>query len=366
MANHLCVQLRTSRGWLTRGVVSTRRRFGYSGDSVSIDPLEILAQEVGTRSILAVFGASPDIASPDGKYRYFIDTAEDFDPFNPFVARGGTIDVADADYFFEHLFDNLTPGTVFTITLSVELEETVDGQDDIRSSIQVLTCPEPPPIIEQTNNDAVTASFLWHLPFGQYTYFEVNFERYGQDQETETTDGPEITFERLFPDTEYTVTVRTVRVWEKEGVTKKSEPVSLTIKTIDLSALQIVVQDFGTNFINIVFGDVNQDAVYKVSIDPGNCPCGWREFDDFCYYIAHTNRLTYADAQVYCENKDGNLVSIISQEEEDFLAGCTENDPDTSDFGFWLGLNDIANKGVFVFEDGSSDALYSHDPANRK
>ncbi|XP_072046563.1 uncharacterized protein [Amphiura filiformis] len=313
--------------------------------TVSIDPLEILVQEVGTRSILAVFGASSGNADPNGKYRYYIDTAED-----TFVARGETLDVADADIFFDYQFDNLIPGTVFTITLSVEL---VDGQDDI-SMIQVLTCPEPPAILEQTNNDAVTAAFSWPLPFGQYTNFEVTFERPGQDPEMETTEDPEINFEHLFPDTEYTVTVRTVRVWEKEGVTKKSDPVSLTIETIDLSALQIVIQDFGTDFINIVFGEGIQDAVYEIFIDPGNCPCGWREFGDSCYYIAHTSRLTYADAQDYCENKDGNLVSIISQAEQDFLAGCTENDPDTSDFGFWLGLNDIANEGTFVFEDGST------------
>ncbi|XP_072046571.1 uncharacterized protein [Amphiura filiformis] len=317
----------------------------------SIDPMEILIQEVETRSILSLFGASPDNANPDGKYRFFINTEE-----VPFVARGGTLDVADANYFFPYEFDGLIPGTVFTVTLSVELEEPVDGQPDIRSSIEVLTCPEPPVIIERANNDAVTADFSWPLPFGQYTYFEVTFERPGENPETETTEDPEITFERLFPDMEYTVTVRTVRVWERENeddVTKKSEPVSLTIETTDLSALQIAIQDFGTNFINIVFGETIQDVVYEVSIDPGNCPCGWREFGDSCYYIGHARRSTYADAQNYCESKDGNLVSIISQEEQDFLDGCTGNDPDTSNFGFWLGLNDLANEGAFVFEDGS-------------
>ena len=39
--------------------------------------------------------------------------------------------------------------------------------------------------------------------------------------------------------------------------------------TADLSALQIAIQDFGPNSIDIVFGDTNQDVVYEVSIDPG-------------------------------------------------------------------------------------------------
>ena len=52
-----------------------------------IQPKEILAQKVGTDEILALFGASPDDADPNGKYRFFIDTAENIDPNNPFIAK---------------------------------------------------------------------------------------------------------------------------------------------------------------------------------------------------------------------------------------------------------------------------------------
>ena len=53
----------------------------------------------------------------------------------------------------------------------------------------------------------------------------------------------------------------------------------------------------------------------------GNCPCGWVEYGDQCYYISHTDRETYALAQDHCEAYDSNLASILSQEEQEFIAG---------------------------------------------
>ena len=58
--------------------------------------------------------------------------------------QGGTLKVEDASYFFKYLFDDLWPGTVFTITLSVELEELgPDGETNKQNSIEVLTCEYP-------------------------------------------------------------------------------------------------------------------------------------------------------------------------------------------------------------------------------
>ena len=61
--------------------------------TAAIDPSEILAQVVTSRNISTLFGANPEIASTDedAKYRFFIDTVEDLDIFNPFIARVGAI-----------------------------------------------------------------------------------------------------------------------------------------------------------------------------------------------------------------------------------------------------------------------------------
>ena len=48
-----------------------------------INPMEILAKEIGTYEILALFGSAPDIADPNGKYRFFINSPEDI----TYVAR---------------------------------------------------------------------------------------------------------------------------------------------------------------------------------------------------------------------------------------------------------------------------------------
>ena len=56
------------------------------------------------------------------------------------LLQGGTQNVDTAEYFFEYLFDDgIEPGTVYNITLSTEIEP-VDGENEVRSSILVLTC----------------------------------------------------------------------------------------------------------------------------------------------------------------------------------------------------------------------------------
>ena len=99
----------------------------------------------------------------------------------------------------------------------------------------LFTGTVPPSGINIADIDAVHANLTWPEPDGRYTYFEVVFEYPDGSEHMETVHEPTIVFDNLFPDTEYTITVVTVREWTNEEAgyteTKKSEPVSRDIKT---------------------------------------------------------------------------------------------------------------------------------------
>ncbi|XP_022086053.1 snaclec convulxin subunit beta-like [Acanthaster planci] len=80
------------------------------------------------------------------------------------------------------------------------------------------------------------------------------------------------------------------------------------------------------------------------------CPFQWISFGDHCYLLV-LQRLTWADAETYCKQLPtqrygtAHLVWINSLEEQQFVE-ATLHEAVSS---FWLGLNDIEEKGAFVW-----------------
>merc|ERR1719419_1492186 len=73
--------------------------------------------------------------------------------------------------------------------------------------------------------------------------------------------------------------------------------------------------------------------------------CGMSCFEeDTCYRVSES-KMSWVDALDYCRDISGDLASIHSTEENEFLnsMGCY----------CWIGLNDIDNEGEFVWSDGS-------------
>uniref|UniRef100_A0A8C9ZTB6 C-type lectin domain-containing protein n=1 Tax=Sander lucioperca TaxID=283035 RepID=A0A8C9ZTB6_SANLU len=84
----------------------------------------------------------------------------------------------------------------------------------------------------------------------------------------------------------------------------------------------------------------------------GNCPMFWFSFNGRCYkYVA--TRLTWADAELHCVSQGGNLVSIHSLEEENFIKSLIKNFDHAQGFT-WIGLSDIHKEGnTWFWSDGS-------------
>lgn len=76
------------------------------------------------------------------------------------------------------------------------------------------------------------------------------------------------------------------------------------------------------------------------------CPEGWLHFQQKCYYFGQGAK-RWVQARFTCEDLDGRLVSIHSQEEQDFLTKHANKR------GSWIGLRDLDLEGEFIWMDGS-------------
>ncbi|XP_033987067.1 ladderlectin-like [Trematomus bernacchii] len=80
------------------------------------------------------------------------------------------------------------------------------------------------------------------------------------------------------------------------------------------------------------------------------CPSYWFSFNGRCYKYFNTET-TWADAELYCVSQGGNLVSIHSREEEDFVKFLIKSS-DSNEGATWIGLYDLAKEGRWMWSDG--------------
>ena len=80
-----------------------------------------------------------------------------------------------------------------------------------------------------------------------------------------------------------------------------------------------------------------------------------------CYYIENTSTLNYADAQLNCQNKFGHLhgglfeprlysINQLVYAEASNFTSATSDD-------FWLGINDLATQGQYVYASDSQEVV---------
>ncbi|XP_012584906.1 PREDICTED: low affinity immunoglobulin epsilon Fc receptor [Condylura cristata] len=78
----------------------------------------------------------------------------------------------------------------------------------------------------------------------------------------------------------------------------------------------------------------------------GSCPEQWVNFRRKCYYFGQGSK-KWVQARNACRGLQGQLVSIHSQQEQDFLTRHV------SRTGSWIGLRDLDIEGEFVWMDGN-------------
>ncbi|XP_061598331.1 lymphocyte antigen 75-like [Cololabis saira] len=89
----------------------------------------------------------------------------------------------------------------------------------------------------------------------------------------------------------------------------------------------------------------------EVKLLRGGCPMFWYNFNDRCYkYVA--TRMNWANAELHCLSQGANLVSIHSQNEENFVKSLIKNF-DHFEGETWIGLTDAQQDGSWFWSDGS-------------
>ncbi|XP_017294281.1 galactose-specific lectin nattectin [Kryptolebias marmoratus] len=83
-----------------------------------------------------------------------------------------------------------------------------------------------------------------------------------------------------------------------------------------------------------------------------NCPPGWTSFEGYCYRFVE-NKMDWADAESRCNSFDGNLVSVLSKAEYDFIRDLIFKASGTNT-RCWVGANDATKEDHGIWSDGST------------
>nr|BAX73925.1 C-type lectin [Hippocampus abdominalis] len=99
----------------------------------------------------------------------------------------------------------------------------------------------------------------------------------------------------------------------------------------------------------------------KIQSKDNNCPKGWTRLDCFCYIFERDPR-NFADAESVCNIMEGNLVSIHSLLESEFVRFLAAEGGNA--IQFWTGLNDALLAEDYIWTDGTVNDFtnFQNDP----
>ena len=86
----------------------------------------------------------------------------------------------------------------------------------------------------------------------------------------------------------------------------------------------------------------------------GNCDFGWTSYQGYCYFI-NEQLQTYEKAKSYCRQQNASLADIQSAAENTFL---TKLVPTNLPRGVWIGYDDIAKEGTFIWDRTGDSGIY--------
>ncbi|XP_037102260.1 C-type lectin lectoxin-Thr1-like [Syngnathus acus] len=85
------------------------------------------------------------------------------------------------------------------------------------------------------------------------------------------------------------------------------------------------------------------------------CPKHWVRLNDRCFRIVDKDR-TFDDAELVCQAIGGNLASILSSVEHAVILALVDKQLGANQTA-WIGFNDQATEGIFVWTDASPSPL---------
>ncbi|XP_071354147.1 C-type lectin-like isoform X2 [Trachinotus anak] len=112
--------------------------------------------------------------------------------------------------------------------------------------------------------------------------------------------------------------------------------------------------------INTITRDIESMRLHLPLISNGcrHCPPGWILMNFMCYYFPFSDTggvKTWQKARDFCQTYGGDLIVIDSKDKENSTVNYLRNHIDHSKplSGFWIGLRDLQNDGIWKWLDGT-------------
>ncbi|XP_072042888.1 EGF-like repeat and discoidin I-like domain-containing protein 3 [Amphiura filiformis] len=134
-----------------------------------------------------------------------------------------------------------------------------------------------------------------------------------------------------------------------DGNTDQTTVVSNLFPTPVVASYIRIIPTAWHDHISMRFELVGCEVVFNIT----GCKPGWEGYNNYCYSFNHAATVMYFEANKSCSDMGSQLVSIHSQEEQDFLAGHIRYHQQVTSFGYFIGLNDIDNETTWKWTDGT-------------
>ncbi|XP_077999957.1 uncharacterized protein LOC144452687 [Glandiceps talaboti] len=240
------IKVQTSAG--SGNDAMTSDPFTLTGSTAALAPANVVVLDVTTTTIDIVWGPSSEGSG------YVVIAANANEP-----PRFITLDIGESP---KHKFENLTPGTMYSIT--VQITGTA-----ITESFNQRTRPQAPSNIAVGATTTTSITVVWTSPLGDFDNYEVSYrdpsdvDHFVQVVEAGTN---QLTIEGLDHSTTYTVFVVSKIGSGNDEV--KSTPTSVDVTTDAIQPGEIIIQDVTTTTIQILWGPYQEQTVgYLIQYD---------------------------------------------------------------------------------------------------
>ncbi|XP_024154114.1 C-type lectin domain family 17, member A-like [Oryzias melastigma] len=103
-----------------------------------------------------------------------------------------------------------------------------------------------------------------------------------------------------------------------------------------LLSLENIKMKISYNQLQAKLSDINKTLLDEINqqknrTEGKSCPEGWMRFRNRCYYKS-TEKKTWFDSRIFCQDKGSDLLVINSKEEQEFVSEMNQNDES------WIGV----------------------------
>ncbi|XP_076084223.1 perlucin-like protein [Mytilus galloprovincialis] len=87
------------------------------------------------------------------------------------------------------------------------------------------------------------------------------------------------------------------------------------------------------------------------------CPLGWRQYNSSCYVLS-SKRLSWYNAESYCQEHGARLIEIETKEQQDSLTDLAKRF--YSKYNFWLGGKDEISENRWIWSSTNHSIMYKN------